>query len=290
MSQSQLEVFAYAKINLALAITGRREDGYHELESVMQSIGIYDLVRLTLQPKEIECLCGQFSGSDNLAYKAAQRFFRDLNTSQGVKIEIQKAIPAQAGLAGGSADAAATLEGLNTLLGNPYSDGELEVFAAELGADVAFCLRGGTQWASGVGERLKRLPRLPKFYLVIVKPAQGVDTGLAYRTFDEEGITSHLDYEQWKKALETGNKGAIPPLLYNDLEQASMKLVPEVLQIKEGLVAEEGCLGALMSGSGSAVFGLMTSEDEAKKTAEKYREKGYAVWVTNTVERGVCHG
>ncbi|NMA69809.1 MAG: 4-(cytidine 5'-diphospho)-2-C-methyl-D-erythritol kinase, partial [Desulfitobacterium sp.] len=204
MSQSHLELFAYAKINLALAITGRREDGYHELESIMQSIGIYDFVRLTLQREEIECYCGEFSGPENLAFKAAQRFFRDLNTSQGVKIEIQKAIPVQGGLGGGSADAAATLLGLNNLLGNPYTIEELEKFASELGADVAFCLRGGTQWAAGVGERLRKLPKAPKLYFVIVKPPQGVDTALAYRTFDEEGKTSHLDYLQWEKALASG--------------------------------------------------------------------------------------
>lgn len=290
MGQSHLELFAYAKINLALAITGTREDGYHELESVMQSIGIYDILRLTLQGKEIECHCGEFSGPGNLAYKAAQRFFRDLNTSQGVKIEIQKAIPVQGGLAGGSADAAATLLGLNTLLGNPYTDEDLETFASELGADVAFCLRGGTQWAAGIGERLRKLPGAPKLYLVLVKPAQGVDTALAYRTFDKEGEISQLDYLQWEKALASGNKKAIAALLHNDLEQASMKLVPEILRIKEGLLAEEGCLGALMSGSGSAVFGLMDSEEEAIKIAQIYREKNYAVWVTNTVERGVCHG
>lgn len=290
MTTNQVEMFAYAKINLALAITGLRPDGYHELESVMQSIGIRDRIRVTLVESGLECSCGRWSGPANLAYRAAQIFLAGLDRTSGINIVIEKNIPVQAGLGGGSADAAATLQALNTLFQEPYSQEQLKTFGAQLGADVAFCLKGGTQWATGVGEELKDLPSAPKADLVIIKPRQGVNTGYAYRTFDQEGKFSHLDYDQWQRALKSGKPEALVPLLYNDLELASMKLLPEIARVKENLLKEEGCLGALMSGSGSAVFGIIQSTEQAESIAAQWEKKGYNVWVTQTVERGNIYG
>lgn len=290
MTKNQVEMFAYAKINLALAITGLRPDGYHELESVMQSIGICDRIRVTLVESGLECSCGEWSGPENLAYRAAQIFLAGLNKTTGINIEIEKSIPVQAGLGGGSADAAATLQALNKLFQEPYSQEQLKTLAAQLGADVAFCLKGGTQWATGVGEELQALPCAPKIDLVIIKPRQGVNTASAYRTFDQEGEFSYLDYDQWQGALKSGKTEAIVPLLYNDLEPASMKLLPEIARVKEDLVKQEGCLGALMSGSGSAVFGIIQSTEQAEGIAAQWKEKGYSAWVTQTVERGNSDG
>jgi 4-diphosphocytidyl-2-C-methyl-D-erythritol kinase len=285
MDRNQITTFAYAKVNLALAILNQRPDGYHELQSVMQSIALHDRVNVSLAQSGIECSCGELSGEDNLAYRAAQRFLDGLNLMSGVTIEIEKNIPVQAGLAGGSSDAAATLRAMNALFGEPYSREQLHGIAAQLGADVAFCLEGGTQWATGVGERLERLPSVPKMDLILIKPKQGINTGQAYRVFDEEGKSTLLEYQLWEKALSLKNIKEVIPLLSNDLEQASMRIMPEIAQIKEGLI-KAGCLAALMSGSGSAVFGVVNSREQAEAMAMLFREKGYDVWVTETIERG----
>lgn len=290
MIGNQVEMFAYAKINLALAITGLRPDGYHELESVMQSIGIYDRIRVSLKGRGIQCLCGEWSGPENLAYQAAEAFLEGLSSDQGIHIEIEKNIPVQAGLGGGSSDAAATLQALNGLFKEPYTQEQLKALAAKLGADVAFCLKGGTQWATGVGEELLDLPSAPKINLVLIKPYQGVNTAQAYRTFDQEGTFSHLDYAAWQKALTTGTTENLVPLMYNALESASIKLLPEIAWVKEELLKQEGCMGALMSGSGSAVFGVIQTKEQAQRIASIWRDNQYDVWVTHTMERGNIYG
>lgn len=286
MSRNQVTTFAYAKVNLALAITGRRSDGYHELQSVMQSIGLYDRITVSITESGIECSCGELSGPENLAYRAAQLYQAGLDRMKGIYIEIEKHIPIQAGLAGGSSDAAATLKALNALFQEFYSQEQLHEMAVRLGADVAFCLEGGTQWATGVGEHLERLPSAPQLDLILIKPRQGVNTGEAYRVFDAEGKSTVLDNQAWKAALKSGSVREITPLLSNDLEQASMKILPEIYRIKEALLKEIGCLGALMSGSGSAVFGIIESREQAEEIATQFRKKDYDVWVSQTIERG----
>lgn len=288
MSRNKVTTFAYAKVNLALAITGRRPDGYHELQSVMQSIGLHDRIMVSITESGIECSCGELSGSENLAYQAAQLYLTGLDQMKGILIEIEKNIPVQAGLAGGSSDAAATLQALNLLFPESYTQDQLHEIAVKLGADVAFCLEGGTQWATGVGERLELLPSAPRLDLILIKPRQGINTGEAYRVFDAEGKSTVLDNQAWKAALKSGGVREIIPLLYNDLEQASMKILPEIAQIKEALLKETECLGALMSGSGSAVFGVIKSREQAEEIATRFRKKRYDVWVTQTMERGAC--
>lgn len=285
MDRKQLTTFAYAKINLGLAIISRRDDGYHELQSVMQSIGLHDRVNVSLTESGIQCLCGHLSGPDNLAYRAAQLFLDGRNLIKGIRIEIEKSIPIQAGLAGGSSDAAATLRALNRLFEEPYSQEELLRLAGQLGADVAFCLEGGTQWATGIGELLERLPSSPLMDLIVIKPPQGVNTAKAYRVFDEEGKSHPLDLEAWKESLASGEVERIIPLLSNDLELASMKILPMIAEIKNQLL-EAGCLTALMSGSGSAVFGVVGSKAQAEDLADQFRKRDYQVWVTQTIERG----
>ncbi|MDR3600109.1 MAG: 4-(cytidine 5'-diphospho)-2-C-methyl-D-erythritol kinase [Desulfosporosinus sp.] len=283
MEQSFLTTFAYAKINLALAIHGIREDGYHELQSVMQSITLHDLVRVRRRGEKVVCRCGALSGSGNLAYKAAVLFQEQCGQSGGVEIEIEKQIPVQAGLAGGSTDAAATLRLLNQLYGDPLDKEVLLALAGRCGADVAFCLRGGTMWATGRGERLELLPTAPQMELVLIKPFAGVNTREAYRQFDLVGQGGHLTRSDWEKALSQGSPQQIARLLYNDLEPASIPMVPQILEIKQHLLEAE-CYGALMSGSGSCVFGIAHGKQHALEVAGQLRKKGFNnVWVTRTV-------
>jgi len=283
MEQSFLTTFANAKINLALAIQGIREDGYHELQSVMQSIVLHDIIRVRRHGEKVICRCGALSGPGNLAYKAAVDFLEQCGQSGGIEIEIEKHIPIQAGLAGGSTDAAATLRLLNQLYGEPLSKEELLMLAGRCGADVAFCLQGGTMWATGRGERLEILPSAPKLDLVLIKPNVGVNTREAYHRFDLVGQAGFLKRTDWEKALIENSVQRIAELLYNDLEPASIQLVPHILEYKQ-LLLDAGCYGALMSGSGSSVFGIAQGELHAMQLAEQLRKKGLKhVWVTTTV-------
>lgn len=284
MEQSFLTTFAYAKINLALAIHEIREDGYHELQSVMQSIALHDIVRVRRRGEKVVCRCGALSGPGNIAYKAAVLFLEQLGQFEGLEIEIVKHIPIQAGLAGGSSDAAATLRLLNQLYGEPFSREELLTLARKCGADVAFCLRGGTMWATGRGERLEALPSVPAMDLVLAKPFAGVNTREAYRRFDLVGQGGRLAQADWEKALTQNSTRQIVDLLYNDLELASIQMVPEILVIKQHLLEAE-CYGALMSGSGSCVFGIAQGKKHAIEVAARLRKKGFNnVWVTKTVD------
>ncbi|HEY8908846.1 MAG TPA: 4-(cytidine 5'-diphospho)-2-C-methyl-D-erythritol kinase [Desulfosporosinus sp.] len=283
MEQSFLTTFAYAKINLALAVHGIREDGYHELQSVMQSIALHDIVRVRRRGEKVVCRCGALSGPGNLAYKAAVLFLEQCGQSEGIEIEIDKHIPVQAGLAGGSTDAAATLRLLNQLYGKPLDRERLLGLAKSCGADVAFCLSGGTLWATGRGERLESLPAAPEMSIVLIKPFAGVNTREAYRRFDVVGQGGSLTRTDWEKALTQGSEQQIADLLYNDLEPASIQMVPEISKIKQHLLDAE-CYGALMSGSGSSVFGIAQEKQHAIEIAGRLRKKGYKnVWITKTV-------
>ena len=292
MEQSFLTTFANAKINLALAICGIREDGYHELQSVMQSIALHDIVRVRRRGEKVVCRCGALSGPRNIAYKAAVLFLEQIGQFEGIEIEIVKNIPVQAGLAGGSTDAAATLRLLNQLYGEPLNRETLLTLAMRCGADVAFCLRGGTMWATGRGELLEALPTAPTLDLVLAKPFAGVNTREAFSRFDEVGQGGRLTLTSWEKALIQNSKQQIADLLYNDLELASTQMVPEILVLKE-IIMDSKCLGALMSGSGSCVFGIAQDKEHAAEVAGRLRKKGFKdVWVTRTVasdERGdIC--
>ncbi len=288
---SWLKTFAYAKINLGLAVNGQRKDGYHDIESVFQSIDLHDVVRLRPVQEGISCRCGDLSGPANLAYRAAARFLRELEARRrgrlrGVEIEIEKNIPMEAGLAGGSSDGAAVLKLMNQLYEYPFSLEELNKMGAELGADVVFCLNGGTMWAAGRGELLEQLPPAPRLDLVVVKPQQGVSTQAAYGRLAQMGKWSTLERKKWEKILAAGERESIAKLLSNDLEPPSFQLVPEISCIKKELL-RHGSLGALMSGSGSAVFGIGKNAEHVRQIGLQIKKQGYAqVWVTHTINKG----
>lgn len=252
---------AYAKINLTLDIVGRREDGYHMLETVMQTVSLCDMVSVEKADTiEIDCSAeGVPTDEHNTCHKAARLFFEQTGIDDGVKIIIEKHIPSEAGLGGGSSDAAATLCLLNELYGAELTYIELERVAAKVGADVAFCIQGGTALCRGIGEEMTRLESVPKRYVLLVKPDFGVSTPEAYKLFDKKGIQSSAGTKAFVNAL---NKGDVPYLhISNDLETALKN--DEIAMIRSELI-DLGAEAAQMTGSGSCVFGLFVNKNDAE--------------------------
>ena len=253
---------AFAKINLTLEITGRRADGYHLLETAMQQISLCDTVSAEKTPGGICVLCSDESlaGEKNIAWRAAALFLRETQTSGGVVISIKKSIPVGAGLGGGSADAAAVLSALNALYGADVSEEALCALGAKLGADVPFCIAGGTKLGVGIGEALSPLPPMPPCKIVVVKPRFSVSTAQAYREIDRKPLARLRSAENMRGALESGDLRRIASALYNDFDLAAEN--PEIAKIKEKM-RSFGALGALLSGSGSAVYALFEKDDPA---------------------------
>jgi len=294
---NELQQNAYAKINLMLDITGRRADGYHLVQMVMQSIALHDDVTVqwtgqgTVQgePEKADICQGHLpaitlfcdepslpTDSGNLAYQAAMAFFQYTGMQTGhCTIWIAKHIPLAAGLAGGSADAAATLHALNTLCHTRLSTEALCQIGLQVGADVPYCLLGGTRLAEGIGEVLSPLPALPHTFLVLCKPPVSVLTPAAYRAFDALTTVVHPDSKGFLEALAQQDMSAICARLANVLEEAIIAQYPAIDSIKATL-REQGASGTLMSGSGPTVYGFFAdkarAEDAARVLAQQYRE------------------
>lgn len=283
-------VTAPAKINLSLGITGLRYDGYHLLSMVLQSVALSDTVTLTrTNSREITLTVhGRHPlppcGKDNLAARAAALFFERCGmTAQGLKIDLHKEIPLQAGLAGGSADAAAVLTGLNTLFETKLDRRALCSMGLELGADVPFCLIGGAALAEGVGELLQPLPSLVPCHIVIAKPSQGIDTGEAYACYDRSPAILLPDNDLLAAAVAAGSLAKTALHMRNVLETVCP--LPEVGDIKRTMLSL-GALGAQMTGSGSAVFGLFEKKPDAKRCAAHLEERYDEVFVTAPCPHG----
>ncbi|AEG13797.1 4-diphosphocytidyl-2-C-methyl-D-erythritol kinase [Desulfofundulus kuznetsovii DSM 6115] len=264
-----LEVLARAKINLTLDITGLLPDGYHQLETVMQSIALCDRLVFSSRPQGIELQTDSRlipPGPENLVYRAAELLQRVTGCRQGVHIFLFKNIPVAAGLGGGSADAAATLAALNQLWSLGLSQEELLVLAAKLGADVPFCLVGGTVLARGKGELLTPLKPLPPLGVVLVTPPLAVSTARIYREYDRLLPGVHPDTPAMVAAIERQDITAVAALLGNILEPVTATLYTQVYVVKEALKAA-GASGVVMSGSGPTVLGLCRDEGEARRVA-----------------------
>ena len=265
-----VSVEANAKINLTLDILGVRPDGYHEVERVMQSVGLCDTIHLARRPEGIAL---RMDGADlpadgtNLAWKAAHLFLDANRIESGVSVVVEKRILIAAGLAGGSTDAAGVLVGMNRLFGTGLSADELCALGEKLGSDVPFCVKGGTMLATGRGEILRRLPDLPQLFVVLAKPPVGVSTAWAYKTFDETGATRRPDTHAMIAALSEGNVAKIADGLLNVLEEATMKAHAVIGDYKR-VLAENGAAASLMSGSGPTVFGLAQTRAEAGRAAK----------------------
>lgn len=259
---------AFAKLNLSLDVTGKRTDGYHEVCMVMQSVDLYDDVRLRFTDDGIfgaRTNRGFIPNDErNVAVKAAMVFSEaHALKGKGVFIDMKKRIPVRAGLGGGSSDAAAVLRGLNNMTGKPFSARELEQLAAQVGSDVAFCVSGGTQLASGRGETMTRLPDFGEQWCVICKPYFSISTPVLFQKIDSRKSKCRPDTDGILKALETGDTLGVIRRMYNVFEDVLGRKAGGINEIKTGLM-NHGALGACMSGTGSAVFGIFPDEKTAK--------------------------
>ena len=279
---------ANAKINLTLDILGKRPDGYHEVAMVMQEISLADRLCLEKAPAGI-CLKLDVPGlpadQRNLAWRAARLIMDAYHIDGGVKIELQKRIPIAAGLAGGSADAAGVLRGMNELFGLGLTAETLCSLGAQLGSDIPFCIMGGTMLATGRGEMLKRLPPLPECFVVLAKPPISVSTAWAYQHYDLLGAEHHPDNEAVQKQIAAKDIKAVSRLLCNVLESVTIKKHKEIDGYKK-LMDDNGAMASMMSGSGPTVFALADTEQTAAAIADAVkRATEAAVFVVKTVSR-----
>ncbi|MFV0314561.1 MAG: 4-(cytidine 5'-diphospho)-2-C-methyl-D-erythritol kinase [Anaerotignum sp.] len=274
----ELRLKARAKINLTLDVTARREDGYHLIKSIMQTVRLYDGIYMKrIRKKEIILktnLVWLPTDQRNLAYRAAEIMITKFGITEGVFIEIDKRIPVAAGLAGGSADCAAVLVGMNRLFGLGLSDKELEEVAFSLGSDIPYCIQGGTVLSEGVGEILTPLKEIyPTCYVVLAKLPVSVSTAAVYASLDLDKVEqNHPDTDGMISAMGKGDLIKMGQLLGNVLETVTIPLHPKIAQIKEEMI-HFGAKGALMSGSGPTVFGLFEEEEQAKEAATAMRKK-----------------
>ena len=263
-----------AKVNLSLDVCGVREDGYHTVQMIMQKCNLCDSVYVEKCEAGISLSCNLYflpTDEKNIAYKAAQLFFAETGIRGGVRIRIEKRIPVSAGLAGGSGNAAAVLQGLDMLYETKLSQAALERMGLKLGADVPYCLRGGTVLAEGIGEVLTDLPTLPRTAIVIVKPKISVSTADIYKAMDSAEIVARPDTPALIAALEAKDVRALAVQMHNVMEPVTRGMHPVIGEIKNALL-EYGALGAIMSGSGPSVFGLFDDFALAKKAGNALKE------------------
>ena len=272
-----LELKAYGKINLGLDVVRKREDGYHEVRMIMQTVNVYD--KIIMDKCEETGIRTETNlpyvpdGEGNLAYRAAKLRMDEFDIQDGVKIQIRKYIPVAAGMAGGSTDAAAVLVGMNRMFGLGLSKKELMERGVKLGADVPYCIMRGTALSEGIGEILTELPPTPQCHIVLAKPQVSVSTKAVYGKLRANELTpeQHPDIDGMRAAIEAGNLDGVIERLGNVLELVTIPDHPEIGTIKEIMMAE-GADGALMSGSGPTVFGIFKDEDAAKRAYDALKK------------------
>lgn len=284
----EVKVKAYAKINLMLDIVNRRNDGYHDLFMIMQSVGVYDTVTVTEnKSKSISISCNIKDiplDSRNIAYKAAEAFFKAVKKkNKGIHIDIVKRIPHAAGLAGGSADGAAVITALNKIYKTELSDTELCKIGVKIGADVPFCLTGGTLLAQGIGEVLSKVKPLRRCYIVLAKPNFNVNTGEAFKQFDLFGKTHTPDKLGMLCAMQSRDLDVICSKMENVFEQFIE--VPNRIDIKQ-VIKNNNAKGYCMSGSGPTVFGIFENKTDAQKAAEELKEFAKDILICRPVNKG----
>lgn len=275
----EISLKALAKINLGLDVVRRREDGYHEVRMIMQTIHLFD--QLKLQKDELPGIRIKTNLSflpvneNNLVYRAGKLLLDEFDIKEGINIELRKHIPVAAGMAGGSSDAAAMLFGLNKLFQLGLSQKELMERGVKIGADVPYCLMRGTALAEGIGEELKSLPPMVKCPVLIAKPSISVSTKFVYENLKLDENTVHPDIDELMSRMRTGNLQDICDCMGNVLESVTIPNYPIIAQIKEQMI-KDGATGAMMSGSGPTVFGLFEDEETAKRAYAGMRKSGLA--------------
>ena len=280
-----MEQKAYAKINIVLDVVGKREDVYHLLKMIMQTIDLYDTIKIKKINYGIKINCNkEYVPTDerNLAYKAAKLFMDTYNINSGVEIYIEKNIPVAAGLAGGSTDCAAVLKMMNKIFNINASDEELMKLGVKLGADVPYCIVGGTALCEGIGEKITKLKPFKNHILVLVKPPFGVSTKEVYKAFDLEKVRIHPATSSIIEKMKQGDLKFVSNNMKNLLENVTLRKYKSLIGLKEEMISL-GSVGALMSGSGPSVFGFFDDITKAQKCYDKMKEKYTDVFITRTI-------
>ena len=276
---NQMRLKALAKINLGLDVLRRKEDGYHEVKMIMQTINLHDQIHMKkIEEDEIRVRTNLYylpTNENNLVYKAAKMLKDEFNLPGGISINLKKVIPVAAGMAGGSSDAAAVLFGMNKMYGLKLSMQELKDRGVKLGADVPYCIMRGTALAEGIGEKLTKLPAMPKCHILIAKPPINVSTKFVYENLHANDLKpeDHPPVDVQLEALEEGNLEKLVANMGNVLERVTVPEYPVINEIKQ-LMVDNGAMGAMMSGSGPTVFGIFTSYAKAKEAYEKIEQSG----------------
>ena len=274
-----------AKINLGLDVVRRREDGYHEVRMIMQTIRMYDTLELTATEEPGITVKTNLKylpvNEDNLVYKAAKLLMDEFHVSRGLKIRLEKHIPVAAGMAGGSSDAAAVMVGVNRLFRLGLSRKELMERGVKIGADVPYCILRGTALAEGIGEKLTPLTPAPDCHVLIAKPPISVSTKFVYENLHLDQLEAHPDIDGIRSAIEAGDLQGMVDRMGNVLETVTIPAYPQIGQISS-LMKENGALGAMMSGSGPTVFGIYDDERKAMAAREILKTSGLAQVVSLT--------
>ena len=265
---NSIRLKARAKINIGLDVLGKREDGYHEVRMVMQTIGIYDRIIIRRTEEKGIKITTNLSflpvNENNLVYKAAHMLMEEFNIEHGVDIDLNKFIPVAAGLAGGSSDAASVLYGMNKLFDLELSEEQLMERGVKIGADVPYCIMRGTALAEGIGEKLTKLSPMPFCHIVIAKPPINVSTKLVYDNLDVSEDIKHPDIDEIIRAIEDKDVARVARNMGNVLESVTIPLYPIIDKIKQDML-EHGAVNSMMSGSGPTVFGIFNDEHTASE-------------------------
>lgn len=279
---------AYAKVNLGLDVVRKREDGYHEVKMVMQTIGIHDVLSFQKQEAGITLDIDRVElpkDGNNLIYRTAKLIMEEYSLKEGIKIQLKKNIPIAAGLAGGSTDAAAVFKGMNELFQLGMTPERMAELGVKIGADVPYCLMGGTALAEGIGEKLTPLPAAPMAILLVAKPDISVSTKHVYESLKAKEIMFHPDIDGMVKAVSRRDLEGIIDRMKNVLESVTAQEYPIIDQLKD-FMKEQGAEQAIMSGSGPTVFGIFDSQEKAAKAFLELKKAGLAkeMFVTTFVD------
>jgi len=288
---NSIQLKSRAKINLSIDVLGKRQDGYHLVEMIMQTIDLYDIIKIKeIDIDEININSNSEDiplNKDNIVYKAAKLLKDEFNIKKGIDIFIEKNIPVAAGMAGGSSNAAAVLVGLNKLWNLNLSEVRLQEIGLKLGADVPFCISGGAALAEGIGEKLTSIKGLSEDTIILVcKPNLFVSTKDVYKGLDLENIKNRPDNKFLIQCLREGNINLLSKNMVNLLEDVTSKMHEEIKEI-ENTMLEYNALGSMMSGSGPTVFGLFDNEDDALNAKLELLKKYNQVYIVRSSEKGV---
>ena len=280
-----MKVRAYAKINLSLDVMGKREDGYHLLKMVMQQVDLYDVININKAKSGIAITCDKFyipCDSRNLVYKAAEIFLKEYKINSGVTIDIQKNIPVAAGLAGGSVDAAVVLKAMRDIFKIDVTDEELMELGVTIGADIPYCIQGGTALCEGIGEDITPLEPFKNTIVLLVKPNFGISTKDVYRALDVSKIYKRTNTKNLISAMERNDLEQIGLEMRNNLENITLGKHVVLRDIKNKMVSM-GAVGSMMSGSGPTVFGIFEDMLTAQRCFEHFSKKYKDVYLTRTI-------